>query len=73
MLEFEVTSPSERYTMRTINLELPVWNTIRTIHLELSDELYERAQEVATENKVSINSLVATALVSNILVPSTEK
>ena len=58
--------------MRTINLELPVWNTIRTIHLELSDELYERAQEVATEKKVSINSLVATALVKNILVPITE-
>ena len=58
--------------MRTINLELPVWNTIRTIHLELSDEVYERAQEVATENKVSINSLVATALVRNILAPITE-
>ena len=58
--------------MRTINLELPVLNTIRTLHLELSDEVYERAQEVATENKVSINSLVATALVKNILVPTTE-
>ena len=37
--------------MRTINLELPVRNTMRTIYLELSDGLYERVQELATKNK----------------------
>ena len=59
--------------MHTINLEFPVRNTMRTIMLELSDELHERVQELATKNKVSINLLVATALSENILMPSTEK
>jgi len=46
---------------------------MRTISLDLSDELHERAQELAKENKVSINSLVATALTFSLLVPCTEK
>ena len=44
---------------------------MRTINLELSDGLYERVQELATKNKVSINLLVATALADSILMPST--
>ena len=59
--------------MRTINLELPVRNTMRTIYLELSDGLYERVQELATKNKISINLLVATALADTILMPGTEE
>ena len=59
--------------MRTINLELPVRGRMRTISLDLSDELHERAQELAKENKVSIDSLVATALTFSLLVPCTEK
>ena len=53
--------------MRTINLELPVRDTMRTIYLELSDGVYERVQELATKNKVSINLLVATALADTLL------
>ena len=59
--------------MRTINLELPVRNTMRTIYLELSDGVYERVHELATKNKISINLLVATALADTILMPGTEK
>ena len=57
--------------MHTINIELPVRNTMRTINLELSDGMYERVQELATKNKVPINLLVATALAGIILTPST--
>jgi predicted transcriptional regulator len=46
---------------------------MRTISLDLSDELHERAQELAKENKVSIDSLVATALTFGIFIPHTEK
>ena len=59
--------------MHTINLEFPVRNTMSTIILELSDELHERVQELATKNKVSINLLVTTALTENILTPYTER
>ena len=46
---------------------------MRTIYLELSDSLYERVQELATKNKISINLLVATALADTILMPGTEE
>lgn len=59
--------------MHTINLEFPVRNTMSTIILELSDELHERVQELATKNKTSINLLVATALAEKILMPYTER
>lgn len=50
------------YTMPTINLELPVRGRMRTINLDIPDELHERVQELAKKNEVSINSLVTTAL-----------
>jgi hypothetical protein len=69
LLGFEVTNPSVTYTMRTINLELPVRNVMRTINLELPDGLHERVQELAQKNEVTINLMVATALVDTILMP----
>jgi len=35
---------------------------MRTINLDIPDELHERVQELAKKNEVSINSLVTTAL-----------
>ena len=59
--------------MHTINLELPVRNTMRTFNLELPDGLYERVQKLVKKNKASVNLLVATALADTILMPHTEK
>lgn len=57
--------------MHTINIEFPVRDTMRTFNLELADGSYERIQELARENEVSINLLVATALENTILMPHT--
>jgi predicted transcriptional regulator len=57
--------------MHTINIELPIRDTMRTFNLELADGLCERVQELAMENEVSINLLLATALENTILLPST--
>ena len=61
------------YTMPTINLELPVRGRMRTFSIALSDELHERVEELANKNKVSINSLVSTALANGDFLPGTEK
>ena len=57
--------------MHTINIELPMRGTMRTFNLELADGLYQRVQELARENEVSINLLLATALENTILMPRT--
>jgi hypothetical protein len=57
--------------MHTINIELPMRDTMRTFNLELADGLYQRVQELARENEVSINLLLATALENTILMPRT--
>ena len=57
--------------MHTINIELPMRDAMRTFNLELADGLYERVQELARENEVSINLLLATALENTILMPRT--
>ena len=57
--------------MHTINIELHMRDAMRTFNLELADGLYERVQELARENEVSINLLLATALENTILMPRT--
>jgi len=57
--------------MHTINIELPMRDTMRTFNLELADGLYERVQELARENEISINLLLAAALENTILMPRT--
>jgi predicted transcriptional regulator len=55
--------------MHTINIELPMRNMMRTFTLDFPDALYERVQELAKKNEISINLLVATALADTILMP----
>ena len=45
---------------------------MRTINLILPDALHERAQELAKNNRVSFNLLVATALAEKIMMLQTE-
>ena len=45
---------------------------MRTINLMLPDALHERAQELAKNNRVSFNLLVATALAEKIMMFQTE-
>ena len=58
--------------MHTINIARPMRDTMRTFNLELADGLYQRVQELARENEVSINLLLATALENTILMPRTD-
>ena len=46
---------------------------MRTINLMLPDALHERAQELAKNNRVSFNLLVATALAEKIMMFQTEE
>ena len=73
LLAFGVTSPFERDTKPTINLELPVRGTMRTITLNLTDRLHNQVQELAKKNNISVNLFVAAALADKVSALLTEE